>query len=146
VLASCCYTMISSVSALSMHTSAAILLDLARLFLDLMVTVQVSGNVAVSVLLPIVELLEFGTCSHLVSLLLNVVLDDLENVSPIVDGKLGRGSLPCLGGLHDLVLLGRLHVHVVLSNVGPRGLCVNLGNFVLDSSFTFFASITLQSA
>jgi hypothetical protein len=46
------------------------------------------GNVVVSVPLPIVKLLKFGACSHLVSPLLNVVLDDLERVVPIVDGKL----------------------------------------------------------
>ena len=111
-----------------------------------MVTVHVLGNVVVSVPLPIVKLLKFGAFSHLVSLLFNVVLDDLENVSPIVDGKLGHGVLPCLGGLHDLAPLGSLHVHVVLGNVGPHGLGVNLGDFVLDTSFTFLASITLQSA
>ena len=97
-----------------------------------MVTVHVLGNVVVSVPLPIVKLLKFGACSHLVSPLLNVVLDDLENVIPIVDGKLGHGVLSCLGGLHNLELLGNLHVHVVIG--------VNLGDFVLDTSFTFLTS------
>jgi hypothetical protein len=121
-----------------MYTYTAILLDLAQLFLKLVVTAQIIGNVVVSVPLSIVEILELGTCSHLVSLLLNVVLNDLENVIPIVNGKLGHGVLSCLGGLHGLELLGSLHVHVVLG--------VNLGDFVLDTSFTFLDLITLQSA
>jgi hypothetical protein len=54
----------------------------------------------VSVLLPVIELLRFGACSHLVSLPLNVGLDDLENVVPIVDGKLRHNVLFCLGSLH----------------------------------------------
>jgi hypothetical protein len=112
-----------------MYTSTSILLDLARLFLKPMVTVHVLGNVVVSVPLSIVELLKFGTFSHLVSLLLNVVLDDLENVVPNVDGKLGHGVLSCLGGLPDSELLGNVHVHVVIG--------VNLSDFVLDPSFTF---------
>jgi hypothetical protein len=69
-----------------------------------------------------------------------VVLDNLENVDPRVDGGLGLGVLRCLDVLHGSVLLGKLYVHVVLGNVGPRGLGSfgsNLGNLVLDSSFTF---------
>jgi hypothetical protein len=112
-----------------MYTSTAILLDLARLFLKPMVTMHVLGNVVVSVPLPIVELLKFGACRHLVSLLLNVVLDDLEDVIPIVDEKHGHSVLSVLGVLHDLELLGNLHVHIVIG--------VNLGDFVLDTSFTF---------
>jgi hypothetical protein len=72
-----------------------------------------------------------------------VVLDNLENVNPRVGGGLGLGILRCLDVLHDLVLLGKLHVHAVLGNVGPRSLGSfgsNLGNLVLDSSFTFFTS------
>ena len=65
-----------------------------------MMMVRVLRIVVVSVLPPIVELLELGTCSHLVSLLLNVVLDNLEHVGPSVDGELGLGVLLCLGGLH----------------------------------------------
>ena len=58
------------------------------------------GNVVVRVPLPIIKLLELSTCSHLVSLLLNVVIDDLENVILIVGGKLGYGVLSCLSSLH----------------------------------------------
>jgi hypothetical protein len=68
-----------------------------------------------------------------------VVLDNLENVNPRFDGELGLGVLRCLDVLHDMVLLGKFHVHVVLGNVGPRGLGSfgsNPGNLVLDSSFT----------
>jgi hypothetical protein len=102
-----------------------------------------------------------------------VVLDNLENVDPRVDSKLGLGVLCCLDVLHNLVLLGKLHVHVVLGGggkllvvvgeggdggkllvvVGEGGDGVNLlvvggegggsgkllVNFVLDTSFTFFA-------
>jgi hypothetical protein len=53
----------------------------------------------------------------LVGLLLNVVLDILENVCPSVDGELGLGVLLCLGSLHNLVLLGSLHVNVGLDEV-----------------------------
>jgi hypothetical protein len=72
-----------------MYTSTAILWDLARLFLGLIAMVQVSGNVSVS--LPNVELLEIVTCYHLVSLLLNSVLEltgalVLEVAGPRVDG------------------------------------------------------------
>jgi hypothetical protein len=65
-------------------------LDLAQLFLKLVAIALMLGNVVVSIPLSIVELLELGTCSHLVSLLLNVVLDDLENVVPIVNGHDSR--------------------------------------------------------
>ena len=68
-----------------------------------------------------------------------VVLDNLENFDPRVDGGLGLGVPHCLDVLHDLVPLGKLHVHVVLGNVGPRGLGSfgsNQGDLVLDSSFT----------
>ena len=54
------------------------------------------------------------------------------NVISIVDGKPRHGVLSCLGGLHNLELLVNLHVHVVLG--------VNVGDFVLDTSFTFFTS------
>ena len=116
----------------------------------------------VSVLLPLIELLRFGACSHLVSLLLNVGLDDLENVIPIVDGKLGHNILSCLGNLHDLAPLVDLLVHVVLLGQAPRsrgswwrrgrwrrrtprrrgdggGGSKLLVNLVLDTSFTSFA-------
>ena len=66
--ASCCSRSNSSFSALTVCTSTAILLDLVRLFLKLKVTVHVLGNVVVSVLLPVIVLLRFGACSHLVSL------------------------------------------------------------------------------
>jgi hypothetical protein len=108
--------MISSVSALSMHTSAAILLDLARLFLDLMVMMQVLGNIIVSVLLPIVELLEFGTCSHPVSLLLEVLelVEGPESEDPRGDGDHRLCGQLRLCGLPSWVLLDRLHVNVLL--------------------------------
>jgi hypothetical protein len=120
-----------------MYTSAAILLDLARLFLDLMMTVQVSGNVVVSVPLPVVELLEFGTCSHLVKLFLNVVkrlmvdtdlgdvvlelVVDLKLEGPRVGGKFGLGAQLRLGSLLNLGLHVSFHVSVVLDNLenGP---------------------------
>jgi hypothetical protein len=49
-------------------------------------------------------------------------------MDPRVDGGLGLGVLRCLGVLHDLVLLGKLRVHLVLGNVGPRGLGVTLSS------------------
>ena len=58
--------------------------------------------------------------SHLISLLPNVGLDDLESVVPIVNDKLGRSVLSCLGSLHDLVPLVDLLVHVVLLGQAPR--------------------------
>jgi hypothetical protein len=81
-------------------------------------------NVVVSVLLPVVELLRSGACSHLVSLPLNVGLDDLESSIPI-DDKLRHNFLSCLDSrlVWNLLLiypftlfLGRPHVHV-----GPVG-------------------------
>ena len=60
-------------------------------------------------------------------------------MDPRVGGGLGLGVLRCLDLLHDLVLLGKLHVHAVLDNVV-------LDNVVLDTSFTFLALVTLQSA
>ena len=61
----------------------------------------------------------------------------LELVGPSVGGKFGLGVQLCLVSLLYLGLRVSLHVSVVLDNVGPRGLGFNLGNFVLDSSFTF---------
>jgi hypothetical protein len=77
------------------------------------------------------------------------LVGDLDLEGPSVGGKLGLSVLLRLGGLLNLGLIGSLHVNVVLGNVGPRGLGglgVNLGDLVLDSSFTFLASISLQSA
>jgi hypothetical protein len=85
----------SSYSALSVCTSTTILLDLAQIFLELEMTVHVLRDVVVSVLLPVVELLRSGTCSHLVSHPLNVGLDDLESLIPI-DDKLRHNFLSCL--------------------------------------------------
>jgi hypothetical protein len=48
--------------------------------------------------------------------LVAVVLDNLENVDPRVDGGLGLGVLNCLDVLPNVVLLSKLHVHVVLGN------------------------------
>ena len=90
------------------------------MFLKLMVMVHTLGNVVVSVPLPVVKLLKLGTCNHLVSLLPNVVLDDLENVISVVNSKPRHGVLSCLGGLHDLKLLVNLHANVVLG-VGEGG-------------------------
>jgi hypothetical protein len=61
-----------SYSALSVCTSTTILLDLAQMFLELEMTVHMLRNLVVSVLLPVVELLRSGACSHLVSLPHNV--------------------------------------------------------------------------
>ena len=127
---------------------------------------QVSGT---SCLLLHINLLDLSSHHvHLHGNLLRfgaVVLDNLENVDPRVDSELGLGVLRCLDVLHDLVLLGKLHVHVdlgsgegdggvVLLVVGGEGgssdklLVVGgegggggelLVNFVLDTSFTFFA-------
>jgi hypothetical protein len=85
-----------------------------------MVMVHTRGNVVVSVPLPVIKLLKLGTCKHLVSLLPNVVLDDLENVISVVNGKPRHGVLSCLGGLHDLEFHVNLHIHVVLG-VGEGG-------------------------
>jgi hypothetical protein len=56
----------------------------------MMMMVQMLRIVVISVLLPIVKLLELGTCSHLVSILLDVLelVGDLllEDVDPRVDG------------------------------------------------------------
>ena len=83
-------------------------------------TVHLLGNVVVSVLLPVVELLRSGVCSHLVSLPHNAGLDDLDSVAPIVNDKLGHVVLSCLGSLHDLEThVGQL-VHVGFLCQGPR--------------------------
>ena len=88
-------------------------------------TVHVLRNLVVSVLLPVVELLRSGACSHLVSLPHNVCLDDLETVFPAVDDKPRRNVLSCLVSLHGLEPLVDLIVHVVLEqahvHVGPVG-------------------------
>jgi hypothetical protein len=55
-------------------------------------------------------------------------------------GSILRAQVLVASSLLTLGLLGSLHFNVVLDNVGPRGLGgfgFNLGNFVLDSSFTF---------
>jgi hypothetical protein len=76
--------------------------------------VHVLGNIVVSVLLPVIELLRSGACSHLVSFPLNVGLDDLENVAPIVTvWKLSSISS------FTLFFLGKLHVHMGLG--GGKG-------------------------
>ena len=85
----------SSYSALSVCTSTTILLDLARMFLELEMTVHVLRDLVVSALLPVVELLRSGVCSHLVSLPHNVGLDDLDSVVPVVNDKLVHGVLSC---------------------------------------------------
>ena len=77
------------------------------------------GNVVVSVLLPVTILLRSCACSQLVNLLLNVGLDDLDNVVPIVNGKLRRNVLSCLGRFYSLESLVDLLVHVVLGQA-PR--------------------------
>jgi hypothetical protein len=70
--------------ALTMYTSTAIFLDLARLFLKLMVMVQVLGNVVVSFLLPISDFLDVS----------KPVGDPLLNdVGSHVDSQLGLGVL-----------------------------------------------------
>ena len=141
------------------YSYAEVFLDSACFF-SMMMMVQV-----------IVELLELGTCSHLFSLLLDVLeggggvvssvllstasssvqsllmtpcnlVVDLETVGPGVDSELGLGVLLRLGGLHNLVLLGSLHVNVVLDKVDSwrqsRRLCPRL-------KLVFFL-ISLQSA
>jgi hypothetical protein len=50
-----------------------------------------------------------------------VVLDNLENIDPRVDGELVLGVLRCLDVLHDMVLLGKFHVHVVLGSCKGSG-------------------------
>jgi hypothetical protein len=90
------------------------------MFLGLEMAVHVLGNVVVSVLLPVVELLRSGVCSHLVRLPLNVGLDDLESSLPI-DDKLRHSFLSCpdsllVWNLSFTLFLGRSHVHV-----GPGG-------------------------
>jgi hypothetical protein len=100
-------------------TTAAILLDLSQLFLKLKVAVHVLGNVVVSVLLSVTILLRSCACSQLVNLLLNVGLDDLDNVVPIVNWKLRRNVLSCLGRFYSLESPIDLLVHVVLRQA-PR--------------------------
>ena len=72
----------------------------------------------ISVLLPIVLLLEPSTCNHLVSILLDVLELVLEDLGPHVGGYLGLGVLPCLDGLHNLVLLSSVDVNVIIEGVG----------------------------
>jgi hypothetical protein len=120
VLASYCSRSSSSYSALSVCTSTPILLDLAQMFLELEVTVHLLRNVVVSVLLPVVELLRSGVCSHLVSLPHNVGLDDLDGVVPIVNDKLRHGVLSCLGSLHILESLIDHLVNVGFLGQAPR--------------------------
>jgi hypothetical protein len=124
VLVYYCSKSSSSYLALSVCTSTTILLDLAQMFLELEMTVHVLGNVVVNVLLLVVELPRSGACSHLVSLPLNVGLDDLESSIPI-DDKLRHNFLSCLDSLlvwnlsliySFTLFLGRPHVHV-----GPGG-------------------------
>ena len=74
----------------------------------------------VSVLLPVIKLLNFGACSPFVRLPLNVSLDDLENVIPVVDGKLRHTVLSRLGSPHDLESLVDLLVHAVLLGYAPH--------------------------
>jgi hypothetical protein len=117
-LVSYCFRSSSSYLALSVCTSTTILLDLAQMFLELEMAVHVLGNVVVSVLLLVVELLRSGVCSHLVSLPLNVGLDDLESSLPI-DDKLRHSFLSCLDSLLVWNLSLILLVHVVFGQV-PR--------------------------
>jgi hypothetical protein len=61
-------------------------------------------------------------------------------VLELVGDLSSRAQVLVASSLLTLGLLGSLHFNVVLDNVGPRGLGgfgFNLGNFVLDSSFTF---------
>jgi hypothetical protein len=62
------------------------------------------------------------TCNHLVSILFDVLelagALVLEVAGPRVDGYLGLGTLPCLDGFHNLVLLSSLDVRVVVEGVG----------------------------
>jgi hypothetical protein len=104
----------SSYSALSVCTSTTILLDLARMFSELEMTVHVLRSLVVSVLLPVVELLRSGACGHLVSLPHNVCLDDLETVVPAVDDRPRRDVLSCLVRLHGLEPLVDLIVTLFL--------------------------------
>jgi hypothetical protein len=67
------------------------------MFLGLIMMVQVSGNVVVSVSLPNVKLLKIVTCYHLISFLLHSVLD--------------------LTG----ALLGILHVEVIVVSLAFHG-------------------------
>jgi hypothetical protein len=95
------------------------------------VTVHLLGNVVVSVLLPVVEFLRSGACSHLVILPLNVGLDDLDSVAPIVNDKLGHGVLSCLGSLHSLEPLVDQLVHVGFLGQAPHlhGSCWRQGRW-----------------
>ena len=74
------------------------------------------GLVVISVLLPIVKLLELVTCSHLVSILLEVLklVEGSEIEGPRGDGEYGLGIQLRLGGLPSWVLLDRLHINVLL--------------------------------
>ena len=83
-----------------------------------MMMVQMLRILVISVLLPNVLLLEPSTCSHLVSVLLDVLELVLEDVVLRVGGYLGLGALPRLDGLHILVLLSSLDVKVVIEGVG----------------------------
>jgi hypothetical protein len=95
-------------------TSTTILLDLARMFLELEMTVHVLRDVIVNVLFAVVGLLSSGACSHLVSPPYNVCLDDLETVVPAVNDRLGRDVLSCLVSLHGLEPLVDLIVTLFL--------------------------------
>jgi hypothetical protein len=78
----------SSDSALD-YGYAEVFLDLACFFL-MMMMVQMFEDCVISVLLPIVVVLELSTCNHLVSILLDVLelvgALELEDLGPCVDG------------------------------------------------------------
>ena len=73
----------------------------------MIVMTQVMGNVVVSVPLPIGEFLEFGTCSHPVTLLLEVLklVEGPKSEGPRGDGDHRLCGQLRLGGLPSWVLL-----------------------------------------
>ena len=97
------------------------------MFLELEVTVHLFGNV----LLTAVEFLRSGACSHLVSLPLNVCLDDLDSVVPIVNDRPGHSVLSCLGSFHSLESLVDQLIHVGFLGQAPRlhGSCWRQGRW-----------------
>ena len=99
------------------YGDAKVFLDLACFFLMVMMMVQMLRILVISILLPIVLLLEPSTCSHLVSVLLDILELVLEDVVLHVGGYLGLGALPRLDGLHNLVLLSSLDVKVFVDDL-----------------------------
>jgi hypothetical protein len=132
----------------------SILLDVSKPVMDPVlndVVPQADSHLGLGVLLPVLTafmLWSFSTVST--STVSKRLMDgadfgdfvfelvgDLDLEGPSVGGESGVGVQLRLGSLLNLGLCVSLHVSVVLDNVGPRGLGFNLGNFVLDSSFTF---------